>query len=100
MAFCLRALIAWSILAAALSARDPELRIVVDGEKKPIAVELFGAPQGPSSAIPTVTLTVHVLDDDEKRREQALAGRLHAAEGVLRFTPQFAFRPGLSYEAV
>jgi hypothetical protein len=94
------ALVALSLLANALYAGEPELRAIYDSDNKPIAVEVAGAPKTQSNPASTAPLTVYVLDADNHRGEQALAGRLHAAGEALRFTPQFAFRPGLRYEAV
>jgi hypothetical protein len=78
---------------------DFDLRVVYDDDRKPIAVEVVAAVAQSASA-ETAPLVVRVVNTDSTAGGQAVAGKIHTDRGFLRFTPQFAFRPGMSYEAV
>lgn len=86
----------WACLVAA--AAEPEIRIVHDGVQRPVAVDTIAADGGSLDA--AASLSVYVLDESGRRSDQALAGRIEKLGAGLRFTPQFAFRPGMSYEAI
>jgi Bacterial Ig-like domain len=82
-----------------------DIRIVTDSNAKRVAVEAVGLSKDqlkaiadkPDEAWASQRLRVFVMDGDQVQRP-AMAGRYAVVDDALRFTPQFAFRPGLKYQ--
>src|SRR5438034_498546 len=88
----------WLLIAAAVHAAEFEVRVVENGEKRPIAVEAIGlsrdvladlAKSDPSDPFWSQRFTVFVLDDMGRLQLPALAGRREVVGDAIRFTPQF-----------
>src|SRR5262245_34247810 len=97
-------------LASSVCAADTPLRVVTDANQKPIAVEgILGwtkedlarlSPLGPDD-IKHISerLRVYVLDANGQPQQPPLAGSYQIVGAAVRFTPQFALRPGAKYRA-
>ena len=119
-------LLCLALAPVAGAADQAAFRLVKDAEQRPIAVELWnlseelltqqtaalspnspapeqaasstGSKPGPNRVAPLFSL--HVADDDEADLPPALLGKYERIDQALRFTPRYAFRPGLTYRAV
>lgn len=90
--------------AAVLSAADAVIQSVRNDAGNPVAVEVVGLSPADlqRAVVPTTGVTplaVFVVDASGQRGEQPLAGTLEVHGASLRFTPQYAFRPGMTYQA-
>ena len=91
-------------LAASAAAAEPEIRLV-EQDKAPVAIEVTGLPTHSSAALGKLpagdagwprTLSVYV-GNESAAGQPALSGRYELRDSVLRFTPHYALRAGLSY---
>src|SRR5438045_3157555 len=98
----------WPLLAAALCAEAARVRVVLDSTDRPAAVEAIRLTKDTLSKLTKLDASdpalsrhfmVFVLDAQGRRQKPALAGRYEIVGDIIRFTPQFGFRPGLKYEA-
>lgn len=98
------------LAAAAACAASPSVRLVEDAAGRPAAVEVHGltaAQLAPLRTLPPddprwpAVLAVFVAGEESGRATgrgvPPILGRCTVERDVLRFTPQFAFRPGLTY---
>ena len=99
-------------IASALHAAEPQIRVVTDSDKRPIAIEAIGWPKDDFARLAKLAkldaddiaylsqrLCVYVVDVKGATQPPALAGRYQVVGDVVRFTPQFALRPGMNYQA-
>jgi hypothetical protein len=86
------------------AAAEPEIRLV-EQDEAPVAIEVTGLPTDVCEALGQLpagdagwprTLAVYV-GKQSSAGQPALSGRYELRESVLRFTPQYALRAGLSY---
>src|SRR5262245_33419626 len=101
------AILAALCVASTLLSAEPQIRVVTDDAKRPIAVEVVGLGEEALSSLRkqdagdshwNVVLRVHVLDTNDKVQPQALAGRHELIGDTVRFTPQFPLRAGTNYQ--
>lgn len=96
------------LLGSLALAADPAIRIVNDSAGKPIAVEAVGLtkdqleklaklPGDDAAKFPL--LAMYLVDGRRGTRLPAMAGQYEVVGDALRFTPRFALRPGLTYQA-
>jgi hypothetical protein len=98
-----------TVCVAANTARsgEPQIHIVTNNAGHPISVEVNGVSKNDISDLRKridndserySVLGVYVVESHNKAQAQSLAGRHEIVGETVRFTPQFAFRPGTSYE--
>src|SRR5438067_2087403 len=91
--------------SATLHADEHKIRVVTDRENRPNAVEEIGwTKEQLQSMAKTLDdaaiaqpIQVYVLNEKGEIQKPELAGRREIVNGAIRFTPQFPFRPGMSY---
>jgi hypothetical protein len=91
--------------SAALRADDHKIRVVTDRDNRPTAVEEVGWTQDQLQSMAKVLgdaaiaqpIHVYVLNEKGEIEKPELSGRREIVDGAIRFTPQFLFRPGMSY---
>ncbi len=102
----------WIAATTAIAQSRLEIRVVEDAEQKPIAVEVVGWPVVDFAQLAkeatlseetveylTQRFQIHVLNSKGEPQLPKLAGQYKVAGDVVQFKPQFAFRPGMSYQA-
>jgi hypothetical protein len=102
----------WPLIVLLLSsitmAAEPGLRVVTDGDGRPVAVEALGLSQEDLAALAKLPgddppksprLSLYLLDKQGSQQLPAMAGKYEVKGEALRFTPRFALRPGLTYQA-
>jgi hypothetical protein len=97
------------VLSSIAQAQKPELRVVFDDNKRPIAVEATGWTREELSGFVkddpdyvgflTNRLKIFVLDKDNHLQQPGVAGKYEAIGEALRMSPQFPLRPGMRYRA-
>jgi hypothetical protein len=98
------------VCAAAVHAQKVELRVVYDNNKRPVGIEALGWTSDELTrfakqeelAIDWLTkrLQICVLDSAGHLQLPAIAGRYEVQGDAVRFIPQFALRPGMSYRGI
>ena len=95
-------------LALTAAAADPAIRIVNDAAGKPIAVEAVGLSKDQLDKLAKLPgddpksfplLSLYLFDDRRGTQLPQMAGNYEVVGDALRFTPRFALRPGLTYQA-
>src|SRR5262245_60071898 len=96
------------LLTSLAAAADPAIRVVNDATGKPIAVEALGLTQGQLAALAKLPgddadkfplLKLYLFDEQRGAQLPAMAGQYEVKGDALRFTPRFALRSGLTYQA-
>jgi hypothetical protein len=96
-------------LAGSVAAAEPALRVVTEKGNRRVAVEAVGLTADQLAALTRSaegdsiwgkTLGVFVVDKAAEDDPPAMLGAYSVADGKLRFTPRYGFRPGLEYKAV
>src|SRR5262245_60936610 len=96
-----------SLIASVANGLEPQIRVVTDGDNRPVAIEAVGLPTkllvqlakpNPGEPDWLQLLAVFVLDNNGVIQPPALAGRYEVVADALRFTPQFTLRPGMNYQ--
>jgi len=99
----------WLFFVATIEAADPEIRVIRDNAQRPIAVEATGwTPEelakfaNPDANVVEYlqrALSIYVLDETPKLQRPAMGGTYVVVGDAVRLTPQYALRPGMSYQA-
>src|SRR5205823_2999362 len=100
-------LINFASVSAALHADERQIRVVTDSENRPIAVEAVGWPKDELTAVTksrdieylAKMLSVYVVNEKGEIQLPEISGRREIINAAVRFTPQFALRPGTKYQA-
>jgi len=104
---CLFSCVFVLFVANCLAAAEPAIRVVQDKDGKPTAIEAVGlAPEAIArlAKLPaddpglSHILAVYLLAGGRTQLPE-MAGKYEVSGEVLRFTPRFALRPGLTYQA-
>src|SRR4030095_13994971 len=91
-------------------ATEPQIRIVTDGAKRPIAVEATGGwskdelerfAKAEREAVAELSQRLQIFVVNEKKEIQlpAMAGDYQVVGDAIRLTPRFPLRPGMAYKA-
>lgn len=94
--------------AQPLCAGAPEIRIVTTAKGEPVAFEAIGIPRAVLVRVEKLPaddahwprlFSIGVLEKTRTAERPAMLGTYTVADGVLRFTPRYPLRPGLTYRA-
>jgi hypothetical protein len=97
-----------SLASAEEQAAQPTIHIVSDSSGQPAAVEVVDIPKSRLTKLAAIpdgderwgqTFGLYVADPDSPS-PPAMLGRYTVHNGRLRFTPRYALRPGMKYQAV
>jgi hypothetical protein len=96
------------VLLGRLSAAEPNLRVVTGADNRPVAVEAAGLQPDQLTRLTTLPeddpqwrplLSIYVKNDRGASELPAVAGRYEVVGNAVRFTPRYAFLPGVKYSA-
>ncbi len=100
----------WIAATTAIAQSRPEIRVVKDANQRPIAVETtgwtkedlekFASPSADTIAYLQRNFSIFVLNEKQELQIPAIGGSYSVAGDAVRLTPQYALRPGMSYQAV
>jgi hypothetical protein len=100
----------WIAATTSFAQSRPEVRVVKDVDQRPIAVEatgwtkeelaLFANPDADAIDYLRQKLHIYVLNEKGEIQLPAIGGGYSVTGEVVRLTPQYALRPGMSYQAV
>lgn len=97
-----------TLVSSTLHAAEPQIRVVTDGDQRPVAVEAIGwskddlarfaEPDSEAVALLRQRLNVYVLNENGETQIPAIGGNYRVVADAVRFTPQFPLRPGMNYQ--